>query len=133
MSTNGSRIGLMLYTVRDACARDFEGTLREVAEIGYEGVELFDLHGHEPARSPAGSPSSGWSPSARHASLDAIEGDLPALAAEARTLGYAPAARPLGRPLAARRRDAARTAWRRSRAGCGSTGSSSASTTTTPR
>ena len=43
-----SRIGLMLYTVRDACAADdFEGTLRQVAEMGYEGVELFDLHGHD--------------------------------------------------------------------------------------
>ena len=28
--------------------RDFEATLREVAAFGYEGVELFDLHGHEP-------------------------------------------------------------------------------------
>ena len=26
--------------------RDFEGTLRAVAAIGYEGVEVFDLHGH---------------------------------------------------------------------------------------
>ena len=43
------RVGLMLYSVRDACAADFEGTLREVAALGYEGVEMFDLHGHEPA------------------------------------------------------------------------------------
>ena len=43
-----ARIGLMLYTVRGECARAFEPTLREVAEMGYEGVELFDLHGHEP-------------------------------------------------------------------------------------
>ena len=35
-----ARLGLALYTVRDACARDFEGTLRAVAEMGYEGVEL---------------------------------------------------------------------------------------------
>ena len=43
-----TQIGLMLYTVREDCARDFEGTLRAVAEIGYAGVELFDFHGHEP-------------------------------------------------------------------------------------
>jgi sugar phosphate isomerase/epimerase len=43
-----TRIGLMLYTVRAECAADFEGTLRAVAEMGYEGVELFDLHGHAP-------------------------------------------------------------------------------------
>jgi sugar phosphate isomerase/epimerase len=35
------RIGLQLYTVRDECERDLEGTLRTVAALGYEGVELF--------------------------------------------------------------------------------------------
>ncbi|OMF22208.1 sugar phosphate isomerase [Paenibacillus sp. FSL H8-0548] len=33
-------IGLQLYTVRDATAADFEGTLRQVAAMGYEGVEF---------------------------------------------------------------------------------------------
>lgn len=33
-------VGLQLYTVRDDAARDFAGTLRAVADIGYEGVEL---------------------------------------------------------------------------------------------
>ena len=32
-------IALQLYTVRDQLARDFEGTIRRVAEIGYAGVE----------------------------------------------------------------------------------------------
>src|SRR4051812_21586949 len=36
-----ARIGLQLYTVRDALAADPEGTLRTVAELGYDGVELF--------------------------------------------------------------------------------------------
>ena len=31
------RVGLMLYSVRDACAADLEGTLREVAALGYRG------------------------------------------------------------------------------------------------
>ena len=44
-----ARVGLMLYTVREDCARDFEGTLRAVASLGYEGVEFFDLHGHAAA------------------------------------------------------------------------------------
>ena len=47
-----ARVALMLYTVRDECARDLEGVLKSVAEIGYEGVELFDLHGHEPRLGP---------------------------------------------------------------------------------
>ena len=44
-----ARVGLMLYTVRGDCARDFEGTLRTVASLGYEGVEFSDLHGHDAA------------------------------------------------------------------------------------
>jgi len=33
-------IGLQLYTVRDALASDFAGTMRRVAALGYAGVEL---------------------------------------------------------------------------------------------
>ena len=42
-----TRVALQLYTIRDDCAHDLEGVLRTVAEIGYDGVELFDLHGHD--------------------------------------------------------------------------------------
>jgi sugar phosphate isomerase/epimerase len=83
-----ARIGLNLFTLRDECALDFEGTLRAVAAIGYEGVEVFDLHGVEP---PA---LRGWLDElrlvavARHAELDVIETRLPELADEARVLGW---------------------------------------------
>lgn len=33
-------IGLQLYTLRNETAHDFKGTLRKVAELGYEGVEF---------------------------------------------------------------------------------------------
>lgn len=33
-------IGLQMYTLRDETAKDFPGTLRKVAELGYEGVEF---------------------------------------------------------------------------------------------
>jgi sugar phosphate isomerase/epimerase len=35
------RIGLALYTVRDLAARDFEGTLRAVADIGYRDLDMY--------------------------------------------------------------------------------------------
>lgn len=35
------RIGLALYTVRDLTSRDYEGTLRKVAEIGYRDVDMY--------------------------------------------------------------------------------------------
>ena len=41
-------IALQLYTVRDDLAKDFEGTLQRVAEIGYAGVE-FARFGDVPA------------------------------------------------------------------------------------
>lgn len=34
-------IGLQVYSLRDALARDFDGTMKAVADMGYEGVELF--------------------------------------------------------------------------------------------
>lgn len=47
----GDSIGLQLSTVRDAFARDPEGTLAAVAGVGYRDVELYELHG------PAGWPA----------------------------------------------------------------------------
>ena len=38
-------IALQLYSVRDNLARDFEGTLRQVAQMGYDGVEFAGLYG----------------------------------------------------------------------------------------
>jgi sugar phosphate isomerase/epimerase len=83
-----ARIGLMLYSLRDACAADLEGTLREVAAIGYDGVEIFDLHGHAPAQVAGWLDELGLVAVARHSQLAAIEDELPALAAEARALGW---------------------------------------------
>lgn len=41
--THRPPIALQLYTLRQAVARDLEGTLREVAAMGYAGVEPFGL------------------------------------------------------------------------------------------
>ena len=42
-----ARVGLMLYTVRRACARTSRQRCASVAAMGYAGVEVFDLHGHD--------------------------------------------------------------------------------------
>ena len=80
-------IGLMLYSVRGECARDLEGVLRTTGDLGYDGVELFDLHGHEAARVRSWLDEHGLVAAGRHAGLDALEHDLPALAYEVRVLG----------------------------------------------
>jgi sugar phosphate isomerase/epimerase len=77
----------MLYTVREDCARDFAGTLRAVAAMGYQGVELFDLHGSDAGTVRDVLDELGLSVAGRHAPLDALETSLPELAAECETLG----------------------------------------------
>jgi sugar phosphate isomerase/epimerase len=83
-----ARVGLMLYTVREDCARDFEGTLHAVAALGYEGVELFDLHGHDATTVRAWLDEFGLVACGRHAALAALETQLPTLAGECATLGF---------------------------------------------
>lgn len=39
-------IGVQLYSVRHELDQDFEGTLRALAEMGLDGVEFADYHGH---------------------------------------------------------------------------------------
>lgn len=38
-------LGLQLWSVRDDCSKDFPGTLRRVAEMGYDGVEFAGYYG----------------------------------------------------------------------------------------
>jgi sugar phosphate isomerase/epimerase len=82
-----SRIALQLYTVRRASAADFPGTLARVADLGFEGVELHDLHGHSAARVRELLDLHGLVTCGRHAGLDAVETDLEALASELGALG----------------------------------------------
>jgi len=77
----------MLYAVREECARDLEGTLREVARLGYEGVEFWQLHGHEPAQVRGWLDETGLVAIGRHANLETLEGQLPQLAEELQVLG----------------------------------------------
>ena len=39
------KLGLQLYTVREQMEQDFEGTLKKVAELGYQGVEFHTFFG----------------------------------------------------------------------------------------
>jgi sugar phosphate isomerase/epimerase len=42
----GLPIGLQLYSVRDMIAKDYEGTLKQVAALGYQEVEAAGYYGH---------------------------------------------------------------------------------------
>jgi sugar phosphate isomerase/epimerase len=47
------KIGLELYTVRDALDKDFEGTIARVAKVGYKEVELAQFFAHLPEFKPS--------------------------------------------------------------------------------
>jgi len=39
-------ISVQLFSIRDDCSRDLEGTLTQLKEFGYDGVEPYSLHGY---------------------------------------------------------------------------------------
>lgn len=68
------QVALELYTVRDETARDFVGTLRKVAQLGYPGVEFANygnLAAHELSALLA---ETGLHAVGSHVGLDALEG-----------------------------------------------------------
>ena len=82
-----SKIGLQLYTLRAACADDLEAVLHEVGELGFDGVELFDLHGHSARDVRKWLDRAGLVAAGRHAGLAELQSDLSALGDELATLG----------------------------------------------
>lgn len=82
-----ARVALQLYTIRDECDRDLEGTLRRVGELGYDGVELFQLHGHDAAQVRGWLEAAGLVAAGRHARLEELEDELPRLVEELGVLG----------------------------------------------
>jgi len=81
------RIGLQLWTIREECDRDLESALQTVGAQGYEGVELFQLHGHDAPQVRQWLDSAGLVAAGRHVRLEVVEDDLPALADELGALG----------------------------------------------
>jgi sugar phosphate isomerase/epimerase len=69
-------IGLQLYTVRDDAARDFVGTVKKVAEIGYAGFELAGLGGLTVERLNALLKETNLQVAGAHIGLDRLETDL---------------------------------------------------------
>lgn len=80
-------IALQLYTIRDAMKADLEGSLRKVADIGYQHVELAGLYGKTPAEFAALLDSCGLRAISSHVGLDAYA-NLADVVATARTFGY---------------------------------------------
>jgi len=71
---NEPRVALELYTVRDETRRDFAGTLRRVAQIGYAGVEFAGYGNLTSQEMSALLAETGLRAVATHLGLDALQG-----------------------------------------------------------
>jgi sugar phosphate isomerase/epimerase len=69
-------VALQLYTVRDESARDFAGTLRRVAQIGYTAVEFAGYGGLAADEVTVLLSETGLRAASTHVGLAALEADL---------------------------------------------------------
>lgn len=95
-------IGIQLYTLGPDMARDLDGTLKAVADIGYKTVELPGLMGKTPAELKAAvdrvgltCPSVHIQPKSRGGTDPTLDGDPGKLAAALHTLGAKAAVAPI--------------------------------------
>lgn len=89
--TGGRRIpkvGVQLYTIRDALAKDLDGSLARVAEIGYREVELAGYRSHTVAEFRAALDRHGLVAPSTHIAIERIRDELPTVLDEAHTLGH---------------------------------------------
>jgi sugar phosphate isomerase/epimerase len=69
-------IALQMYTVRDVAEKDFLGTLRQIAQIGYTGVELAGTGGLSTSALKAALDDLGLRVAGSHTPLSVLESDL---------------------------------------------------------
>ncbi|MEX2389417.1 MAG: sugar phosphate isomerase/epimerase [Phycisphaeraceae bacterium] len=81
-------IALQLYTIRDAMKADFEGALKQVADMGYQYVELAGLAGRTPEQAKAVLDELGLKAIASHEGIDRLKDDLDGAIKQATTFGY---------------------------------------------
>lgn len=68
-------VGLQLYSVRNECAKDFDGTLAEVAKIGYKGVEFAGYYNRDAKQLRKMLDDLGLKCCGTHIGLDTLQGD----------------------------------------------------------
>ena len=80
-------VALQLYSVRDELEADFEGTVRKVKELGYDGVEFAGLYGKSAAEVKQILDDAGLVPVSAHVPLDELVGDAAAVVAAYKQIG----------------------------------------------
>jgi sugar phosphate isomerase/epimerase len=82
------KVGVQLYTVRDAMKADFDGTLGKVAAIGYKEVEFAGYFNHSPKDVRASLDKLGLSAPSVHVSIDIVRNHLPEAIEAAKIIGH---------------------------------------------
>ena len=82
------KVGLQLYTVRDAMKSDFAGTIAKVASTGYKEVEFAGYFDHSPADVRAIIDKNGLTAPSCHVGYDVVEKQWPETIAAAHTIGH---------------------------------------------
>lgn len=80
-------IALQLYSVRDQLEIDFYGTLKQVKEMGYDGVELFGLNGRTAQEWKSALAELGLKVNSSHVSVNELCTDTPKTMAAYKELG----------------------------------------------
>ncbi|HYG79676.1 MAG TPA: sugar phosphate isomerase/epimerase [Pyrinomonadaceae bacterium] len=83
-----TRIGMQLYMVRRELEKDFEGTLKRVAELGYKEVEFAGYFDHPPKEVRAVLDRYRLSAPAGHVPHTALRGSLGEMIEAARVIGH---------------------------------------------
>jgi sugar phosphate isomerase/epimerase len=73
----GKPIGIQLYTVKEELAKDYDGTLKQVAAAGYKEVETAGFFGKKPAEVKKSLLDAGLHCGSMHISMDGIEETIP--------------------------------------------------------
>jgi len=96
----GLPIGLQLYTVRVQLAKDFKGTLAQVAAVGYQEVEITPFYHQKPAELKQTIEAAGLKAPSGHCGAEQLTGDVGAVIASFREAGlqYMVCSFPASRP-----------------------------------
>src|SRR5262245_11815682 len=81
------KIGLQLYTVRKDLEKDFDGTLAQVAAVGFQEVEVFRMYDRTPADVRAMLERHGLKAPSMHVDLPSVEKELAKTLETAKALG----------------------------------------------
>jgi sugar phosphate isomerase/epimerase len=82
------RIGLQLYTVRGPLAKDFDGTLARVAQVGYKEVEFAGYQGRTAQQVRKSLDTVGLSAPAAHIALAEVQASLGRILNDAAVIGH---------------------------------------------